>query len=208
VLSGGPAAVKGIRAQANEAGLSWRTVERAKAALGVRAAREGEPGKRGGGAWVWALPGIKPATVSGWRPKPGVDRTDGANVAYPSQDEQMQLRPPTADGVKSVDGAGGLNRPLSADLAPGQSATLRELAARREAKAAGAEMRRSKSGPALALKAYLEKPNEQRLEWLTKAVLKVRGLDTANWRDIAAAVKIAAEDPANHPLDCDCEVCL
>jgi len=120
----------------------------------------------------------------------------------------MQLRPPTADGVKTVDGAGGLNRPLSADLAPGQSATLWELATRREAKAAGAETRRSKSGPALALKTYLEKPNEQRLEWLTKAVLKVRGLDTANWRDIAAAVKAAAEDPANHPVDCECEVCL
>jgi len=119
----------------------------------------------------------------------------------------MQLRPPTADGVKSVDGAGGLNRPLSADLAPGQSATLSELATRREAKAAGAEMRRSKSGPALALKTYLEKPNEQRLEWLTKAVLRARGLDTANWRDIAVAVKAAAEDPGNHPTDCGCGVC-
>lgn len=208
VLSGGPEPVKDIRAQADEAGLSWRTVERAKAALGVKAAREGEPGKRGGGAWVWALPSIKPATVSGWRPRPGVDRTDAANMAYPIQDEQMQLRPPTTDGVKTVDGAGGLNRPLSADLAPGQSATLSELATRREAKAAGAEMRRSKSGPALALKTYLEKPNEQRLEWLTKAILTVRGLDTANWRDIAAAVKAAAEDPAKHPVDCECEVCL
>jgi RecA-family ATPase len=191
MLFDGPRAVKDIRAQANEAGLSWRTVERAKATLGVRATREGEAGKRGGGAWVWALPSIKPATLSGWRRKPSVDRSDAANMAYPSQDEQMQLRPPTADGVKSVDGAGGLNRPLSADLAPGQSATLSELATRREAKAAGAEMRRSKSGPALALKTYLEKPNEQRLEWLTKAVLTVRGVDTANWRDIAAAVKAA-----------------
>jgi hypothetical protein len=208
VLSGGPAAVKGIRAQANEAGLSWRTVERAKAALGIRAAREGEPGKRGGGAWVWALPSIKPATLSGWRPKPGVDRTGAANVAYSREEGQLQLRPPTADGVKTVDGAGGLNRPLSADLAPGQSATLSELAARRETEAAGAEMRRAKSGPALALKAYLEKPCDQRLEWLTKAVLTVRGLDTANWRGIAAAVKAAAEDPANHPVDCECEVCL
>jgi hypothetical protein len=208
VLSGGPAAVKGIRAQANEAGLSWRTVERAKAALGIRAAREGEPGKRGGGAWVWALPSIKPATLSGWRPKPGVDRTGAANVAYSREEGQLQLRPPTANGVKTVDGAGGLNRPLSADLAPGQSATLSELAARRETEAAGAEMRRAKSGPALALKAYLEKPCDQRLEWLTKAVLTVRGLDTANWRDIAAAVKAAAEDPANHPTDCGCEVCL
>jgi len=208
VLSGGPEAVKDIRAQAEEAGLSWRTVERAKAALGVRAAREGESGKRGGGAWVWTLPSIKPATLSGWRPKPSVDRPDAANMAYPSQDEQMQLRPPTAAGVKTVDGAGGLNRPLSADLTPGQSATLSELAARRETEAAGVEMQRPKSGPALALKAYLEKPNEQRLEWLTKAVLRVRGLETANWRDMATAVKSAAEDPTNHPGDCECEVDL
>jgi hypothetical protein len=154
------------------------------------------------------LPSIKPATLSGWRPKPGVDRTGAANVAYSREEGQLQLRPPTADGVKTVDGAGGLNRPLSADLAPGQSATLSELATRREAQAAGAEMRRAKSGPALALKAYLEKPCDQRLEWLTKAVLTVRGLDTANWRGIAAAVKAAAEDPANHPVDCECEVCL
>ena len=154
------------------------------------------------------MPSIKPATLSGWRPKPSVDRTGAANVAYSREEGQLELRPPTADGVKSVDGAGGLNRSLSADLAPGQSATLSELATRREVKAAGAEMRRSKSGPALALKTYLEKPNEQRLEWLTKAVLTAQDLDMANWRDIAAAVKAAAEDPAHHPVDCECEVCL
>jgi hypothetical protein len=98
-------------------------------------------------------------------------------------------------------------RPLSDDLEPGQSATLSELAASREAEAAGAQMRRSKSGPALALKTYIEKPNDQRLEWLTKAVLTAQGLDTARWRGIAAAVKAAAEDSANHPADCDCEAC-
>jgi hypothetical protein len=98
-------------------------------------------------------------------------------------------------------------RPLSDDLEPGQSATLSELAASREAEAVGAQMRRSKSGPALALKTYIEKPNDQRLEWLTKAVLRGQGLDTAAWRGIAAAVKAEAEDPANHPVDCDCEAC-
>ena len=85
---------------------------------------------------------------------------------------------------------------------------MSELVIRREAEAAGAQMRRAKSGPALALKAYLEKPNDERLEWLTKAVLRAKGLATAGWRDIAAAVKAAAEDSANHPVDCDCEVCL
>jgi hypothetical protein len=99
-------------------------------------------------------------------------------------------------------------RPLPDVLEPDQSATLPELAARKCAEAAGAQMRRAKSGPALALKAYLEKPNDQRLEWLTKAVLKAQGLDTAGWRGIAPVVKAAAEDRANHPLDCDCGVCL
>jgi hypothetical protein len=99
-------------------------------------------------------------------------------------------------------------RPLSDALGPGQSATLLELAARKCAEAASAQMRRAKSGPALALKAYLEKPNDQRLEWLTKAVLRAQGLDTAGWRGIAPVVKAAAEDRANHPLGCDCEVCL
>ncbi len=99
-------------------------------------------------------------------------------------------------------------RTLSDYLKPGESATLLELAVRRDVEAAGAQMRRSKSGPALALKVYLEKPNDQRLEWLTKAVLKAQGLDTAGWRGVAAAVKVAAEDRTNHPLDCECEVCL
>jgi hypothetical protein len=49
---------------------------------------------------------------------------------------------------------------------------LPELSARTDMEtAAGAQMRRSKTGPALALKTYLEKPNAQRLEWLTRAVL-------------------------------------
>jgi hypothetical protein len=114
------------------------------------------------------------------------------------------------DGEMQADSNAPLRggRPLSDALELGQSATLPELAARKCAEAAGAQMRRSKSGPALALKAYLEKPNDQRLEWLTKAVLKAQGLDTAGWRGIAPVVKAAAEDRANHPLDCDCGVCL
>jgi hypothetical protein len=80
-------------------------------------------------------------------------------------------------------------------------------ASRREAEAAGAQMRRPNSGPALALKTYIEKPNDERLEWLTKAILTAQGRDTGDWRGIAIAVKAAAEDPANHPVDCDCEVC-
>jgi hypothetical protein len=71
----------------------------------------------------------------------------------------------------------------------------------------GAETSRAKSGPALALGTYLEKPTEERLEWLTKAVLTVRGMDTVGWRQHAEVVKLASEDSANHPLDCGCEEC-
>jgi hypothetical protein len=101
---------------------------------------------------------------------------------------------------------GGHDKPLSADLKSGQSAMLAELAILRGE--AGAQMRRAESGPALALKAYLEKPNDQRLERLTKAVLKTLDKDTVGWEAYSAAVKALAEDPTNHPLDCECEACL
>lgn len=109
-LSDGPEAVADLRKQAGEAGLSWRTVERAKAALGVRAAREGEAGKRGGGAWVWTLPTIKTVTPGGWRSKPTADRTDGENTAYISRIQAGGLRPPSADGINTANGVGGVNR--------------------------------------------------------------------------------------------------
>src|SRR5215218_10379999 len=99
-------------------------------------------------------------------------------------------------------------RPLVDALERGQSSTVAELSARRDIEAAaGAQMRRSKTGPALALKTYLEKPNDQRLEYLTKAVLRELGRDTAGWEAHAAAVKEAAGDSLNHPLDCECEAC-
>jgi hypothetical protein len=70
------------------------------------------------------------------------------------------------------------------------------------------ETRRSKSGPALALGTYLEKPTEERLEWLTKAILTSRGMDTSGWERHAGTVREAAADPASHPLGCECEECL
>jgi hypothetical protein len=99
-------------------------------------------------------------------------------------------------------------RPQTEALRPGESATLSELTTHKNVEAAGVQMRRAKSGPALALKTYLEKPSAQRLEWLTKAVLTALGRDTAGWEAHAATVQAAAEDPQNHPIDCDCEVCL
>jgi putative DNA primase/helicase len=51
---GAPA--KDIRSQAKEAGLSWATVRRAKAKLGVTVKREG--GFGGAGHWIWRLPRV------------------------------------------------------------------------------------------------------------------------------------------------------
>jgi len=58
---GAPA--KDVRRQAQEAGLSWATVRRAKAKLGVKAEREG--GFGGAGRWIWRRP-----RVSTTRPVP------------------------------------------------------------------------------------------------------------------------------------------
>ena len=52
-LADGPQPVKQIRAAAGAAGISWRTVERAKAAVGVSAQRVGGAGADG--RWEWSL---------------------------------------------------------------------------------------------------------------------------------------------------------
>lgn len=54
ILKEGSAAVDEVKSRAREAGVSERTLERAKAALGIKAERRGfGPG----GQWYWALPG-------------------------------------------------------------------------------------------------------------------------------------------------------
>lgn len=69
------------------------------------------------------------------------------------------------------------------------------------------EIVRAGSGPALALGTYLEKPTEERLQWLVRAVLTARRIDPADWERHAGTVKEAAEDSGNHPLDCECGEC-
>lgn len=55
VLAAGPVAVKELKTEAKAAGLSWRTVENAKAELGAKASRV-SAGNDGGGFWQWSLP--------------------------------------------------------------------------------------------------------------------------------------------------------
>ncbi len=189
VLEDGPEAVADIKRQANEAGLSWRTVERAKAALGVRAEREYGSGERGVKRWMWRLPSIYTAKPKGWRPKPQTERADVENPAYVSQKEESVYRPPSDRDVYTAKGDGGLKEPLPAG-------------------AIVEEMQRSNSGPAKALGTYLEKPNTERLGQLTRAVLYALRMDTESWKLHAGAVKEAAGDPRNHPVGCECGDCL
>jgi len=55
MLCDGPQESEEIYTEAGNRGISKRTLQRAKEELGVIAKREGEPGKRGGGAWYWKL---------------------------------------------------------------------------------------------------------------------------------------------------------
>jgi hypothetical protein len=68
VLSGGPVQVREVRREAGVAGQSWRTVERAKSKIGVRARRAGF-GRAG--AWTWMLPAQRP-------PSDAVDRQENS----------------------------------------------------------------------------------------------------------------------------------
>jgi hypothetical protein len=55
-----------------------------------------------------------------------------------------------------------------------------------------AEVGRPGSGPAKALGAYVEKPNRERLCWLTKAVLRSLGMETEGWERHVSVVEEAA----------------
>lgn len=56
-LVDGPRSVSDLRTAARDAGISWRTIERGKGALGVVARRRSEAGRGAVGPWVWAMPG-------------------------------------------------------------------------------------------------------------------------------------------------------
>ena len=56
-LAAGPVLATQVWGDAHDAGLKDRTVNRAKAKMGVVTHRQGSAGKRGGGGFVWHLPG-------------------------------------------------------------------------------------------------------------------------------------------------------
>ncbi len=66
------------------------------------------------------------------------------------------------------------------------------------------EVRRAGSGPTKALASYLEKPNPERLEYLTKFTLRALGRDSEGWERFAGTMRTVAENPENHPSGCCC----
>ncbi len=153
------------------------------------------------------------------RTAPDVSLSDASDVRGPS-DVRPNVSPDSAylspsDGTDNTDDRSGdsSETPVSYDLEPGESATVGELRARRRssgslpAEEVANEMRKARSGPGLALKAYLQKPGEQRLEYVTRAVLIALGREGEDWRGHAAQVRALTEDPNNHPLGCPCEEC-
>jgi hypothetical protein len=65
LLADGAMRTKDLQREAREAGIAWRTVERAKAALGVVSERVGKPGPKGDAAYYWLLPAGGPTPGGG-----------------------------------------------------------------------------------------------------------------------------------------------
>lgn len=85
VLAGGPLPARQVEALARNAGLPWRSVQRAKGRAGVTARRSGF-GR--GGAWVWALAAIdatQPA-IDADTPEAGINGTYGSYGTYDRQE--------------------------------------------------------------------------------------------------------------------------
>ena len=127
-LADGPVPASEIKQEARDADISERTLKTAKRELGVVASREGEPGKRGGGKWVWELPNapksIKGANPKDLHPKPGVGRTDDENSLYLNQKEPVGLRVQSSTDIKGANGHGPLNPGLLEDSENGGAASV------------------------------------------------------------------------------------
>jgi hypothetical protein len=94
LLQDGPVPYAEVEAAAEQAGITMRTVKRAKKDLGVESHREGESGRQGGGRWVWSL---SQGDDLDWAPWTG----------YPVQDARppIQLvRGPSREGPLTVTG--------------------------------------------------------------------------------------------------------
>jgi AAA domain len=118
VLIDGPVAASQVKEEAEDAGISERTLARAKKAVGVISYREGETGERGKGQWLWKLPLVdlvdgdtkdaNPPTKDATNPsnKDGgiLSLTEDSEEAKPRIDKPDSLRMPnnTKEPVKNA----------------------------------------------------------------------------------------------------------
>jgi hypothetical protein len=105
LLAEGPVPTRQVQAEAREAGMAWRTVERAKASLSVVAERVGKPGPKGDAAYYWRLPGGGPTSGG------------GATLADVPAGQGHGEQPETSKAAMSAssDGAGGPTQLLDPD---------------------------------------------------------------------------------------------
>lgn len=103
LLMNGPVAVETVREEAKKAGMSWRTIERAKPDAGVRATKLGFAG-----GWGWALiEASKTANSSEDRHYSEEMAVLGSTAENPAE---IPAREPKTAGVGRVEETGGLRR--------------------------------------------------------------------------------------------------
>lgn len=84
-LSDRPVEVKALKKLAEEANIGWRTLERAKRCLGVKAEKKSGPGNKNG-SWMWRLSG---------EDRHREHRKYGALAAFSGERTKSLKKPPT-----------------------------------------------------------------------------------------------------------------
>lgn len=100
-LADGPRAVKELKRSATEVGIAWRTIERAKSAVGVETRRVGGAAERGHWEWLLTPPSVYPS--GGGVSKTRIDKPDttGADPKTASNEDMAVLL-----GVEPYDDGG------------------------------------------------------------------------------------------------------
>jgi len=105
VLVDGPVAASQVKEEAEDAGISERTLARAKKVVGVMSYREGETGERGKGQWLWKLPvvdlvdDIKDATEP-IKDAKGCQNKDGGILNHTERGEERESRIDKPDSLR------------------------------------------------------------------------------------------------------------
>ncbi len=117
------------------------------------------------------------------------ENSERVNQGY-SETENFGLNPSTrVVSEKQLTKVNSLTPEPLPDGGSGNGRASEEFAAQ-----AHGEVSRSGSGPAKALATYLEKPSPQRLEYLTKAVLRALDRDTFGWERFAGAMQTGVKN--------------